>query len=102
MQHNGGMKSSILPQVRVEPDLRAGLEAVLRKGETLSEFVVASVRSAVEYRREQTEFLARGEAAWREYRRNGVAYPAAQVVSDMRDLLEAKRKKLKSKSSPKR
>ena len=48
------MKSSVIPQVRVEPELRAELEALLQEGETLSEFVEASVRSAVAFRRVQT------------------------------------------------
>ena len=47
----------------VEPELRAELEAVLHQGETLSEFVEASVRSAVEIRRVQTRFHQRGQAA---------------------------------------
>jgi hypothetical protein len=38
------MKTAILPQVRVEPQLRADLEAVLREGETLSDFLEASHR----------------------------------------------------------
>ena len=50
------MKSAVIPQVRVEPELRAELEAVLHQGETLSEFVEASVRKAVEFRRVQTRF----------------------------------------------
>ena len=49
------MKTAILPQVRVEPQLRADLESVLREGETLSEFVETTVRSAVEHRRVQKE-----------------------------------------------
>lgn len=57
------MKSAVIPQVRVEPELRAELEAVLRPGETLSQFVEASVRSAVEIRRVQTRFHERGQAA---------------------------------------
>lgn len=60
------MKTSILPQVRVDPELRANLETVLRPGETLSSFIEDTVRSAVEYRRAQSEFEARGEAAWQD------------------------------------
>lgn len=48
------MKSAVIPQVRVEPELRAELEAVLQEGETLSEFVETAVRNAVEFRRVQT------------------------------------------------
>ena len=40
------MKTATIPSVRVEPDFRAEVEAVLADGETLSEFVEASVRVA--------------------------------------------------------
>ena len=50
--------------VRVEPALRAELEAGLQQGETLSGFVEASVRKAVEFRRVPTRFHERGHAAW--------------------------------------
>jgi hypothetical protein len=33
------MKTAVIPQVRVEPKLRADLDAVLLPGETLTEFV---------------------------------------------------------------
>ncbi len=91
------MKTSIIPQVRIEPELRSDLESVLRKGETLSEFVETTVRNAVEYRRMQTEFHARGEAAWQEYRHGGESAPAGQVVQELHDMLEAKRKKLQAR-----
>ena len=57
------MKSAVIPQVRVEPELRAELEAVLRQGETLTDFVEASVRNAIAFRRVQTAFHARAQAA---------------------------------------
>jgi hypothetical protein len=53
------MKTAVVPQVRVEPKLRADVDSVLDEGETLSEFVEATVRSAVEFRRMQMEFQAR-------------------------------------------
>lgn len=37
------MKSAGIPQVRVEPELRAELESLLKQGETLSEFVETRV-----------------------------------------------------------
>jgi len=40
------MKSAVIPQIRVEPELRAELEAVLKQGETLTDFVEATVRNA--------------------------------------------------------
>ncbi|MBK1615312.1 hypothetical protein CKO44_17770 [Rubrivivax gelatinosus] len=94
------MKSAILPQVRVEPQLRSDLESVLREGETLSEFVEATVRSAVEYRLVQNEFLARADAAWAEYRRTGVSYPAEEVHAELQAKLDARRAQLRGKLRP--
>ena len=54
------MKTAAIPSVRVEPELRAEVESLLREGETLSEFVEASVQAAVLRRRHQAEFVARG------------------------------------------
>ena len=88
------MKTGALPQVRVEPELRAELESVLRQGETLSEFVKTSVRNAVEYRRVQNEFHARGDASWAEYQRTGVSYSTDEVVAELRGMVEARRQQL--------
>ena len=52
------MKTAVIRQIRVEPALRADLDAVLLPGETLTDFVEASVRAAVEFRRVQTDFAA--------------------------------------------
>jgi len=99
MRYKRDMKTAIIPQVRVEPELRSDLESVLRDGETLSEFVEATVRSAVVYRRMQTEFHARGEAAWQQYQRTGTSIPAEQVVQELRDMMEAKRKQLGARTT---
>ena len=89
------MKSAVIPQVRVEPELRAQLEAVLGKDETLTEFVEDAVRRAVERRRVQAAFYARGEAAWQEYLRTGVATPAKHVLAELQSRLDARRKQLR-------
>ncbi|MFG6431980.1 YlcI/YnfO family protein [Roseateles sp. LYH14W] len=91
------MKTAILPQVRVEPQLRADLEAVLREGETLSDFLEATVRKAVDYRRMQAEFDARADAAWLRYQQTGAGVPAEEVVAEMRVRLEARRSELQGK-----
>ena len=88
------MKSAVIPQVRVEPELRAELEAVLKGGETLSEFVESSVRSAVAFRRVQTLFHARGQAAWDHYQDTGESLSGAEVLANLQAKLDAKRKQL--------
>ena len=88
------MKTAFLPQVRVEPSLRGELEAVLHEGKTLSEFVEASVRNAVAFRRVQTSFHERGQAAWEDYQQTGASVLAADVVTKLQIRLDAKRKLL--------
>jgi hypothetical protein len=88
------MKSAVIPQVRVEPQLRAELEASLREGETLSEFVEAAVRDAAARRRTQAEFIARGLASRDEARRSGVYYTLEQVDARLGDLLDKARERL--------
>jgi hypothetical protein len=88
------MKSAIIPQVRVEPALRDELEAVLNQGETLSEFVEASVRNAVAFRRVQSQFLERGQAAWEDYQSTGRSVPAVDMVAKLQARLDARRKQL--------
>jgi hypothetical protein len=94
------MKTAILPQVRVEPQLRADLEAVLREGETLSDFLEATVRHAVEYRRMQAEFDSRADAAWARFQHTGAGVPAQEVTAEMRARLEARRLELQGKHRP--
>lgn len=89
------MKSAVIPQVRVEPELRAELESVLREGETLSEFVEASVRNAVAFRRVQTRFHERGQAAWERYQAGGESLSADEVLGKLQAKLDAKRKQLR-------
>lgn len=88
------MRSAVLPQVRVEPELRAELEAALRPGETLSGFVEASVRVALEYRGVQDEFHARGDAAWRVYQRAGVSHAAEELMAELRTMTAVRRRQL--------
>lgn len=94
------MKTAILPQVRVEPQLRADLEAVLHEGETLSDFLEATVRQAVDYRRMQTEFDARADVAWTRFEQTGSGVPAGELVAEMRMRLENRRRELQDKSRP--
>ncbi|CAD5374862.1 conserved hypothetical protein [Rubrivivax sp. A210] len=88
------MKSAVIPQVRVEPELRAELEDVLRPGETLTAFVEASVRNAIAFRRVQASFHARAQAASEAYHRTGVSVPVETVLERLQSRLDAKRSKL--------
>lgn len=85
------MKTATIPSVRVEPEFRAEVEAVLADGETLSEFVEASVRASVERRRVQTEFIARGLQSRDEALRTGDYVDADIVIDGLQRKLDAAR-----------
>lgn len=86
------MKTAVIPQVRVGPELRAEIDAVLQEGETLSGFVEASVSSAVEFRRGQARFHERGRSAWEHYQSTCVSVSADEVLAKLQAKLDAKRK----------
>lgn len=91
------MKTATIPSVRVEPEFRAEVEAVLADGETLTEFVEASVRAGVERRRVQGEFVARGLCARDEARRTGDYVEADVVLNGLQRKLNAARVRLATK-----
>jgi len=88
------MKTATIPSVRVEPEFRAEVEAVLTEGETLSEFVEASVRASVERRRVHAEFIARGLRSRDEARRTGEYVDADVVLEGLQRKLDAVRVRL--------
>jgi Arc/MetJ-type ribon-helix-helix transcriptional regulator len=88
------MNTAVVTQVRVEPELRAELDAVLTEDETLSDFVETAVRRAVEHRRVQTAFHARGQAAFEHHQRTGIAQNAKDVFDSLQAKLDARRKQV--------
>ena len=91
------MKTATIPSIRVEPDFRAKVEAVLSEGETLSQFVEASVRASVERRRTQAEFIARGLRSRDEAHRTGDYVDADVVIDGLQRKLDAARARLAKK-----
>jgi hypothetical protein len=92
------MKTSTIPVVRVEPELREQLEQVLREGESLSAFVEASVRETVRQRLDQAEFIKRGLTSLVAARDTGSYVPAQVVV----DKLQVRLDKARSNSARRR
>ena len=83
------MKSSSFPSLRVEPELREAAESVLRDGETLTNLIETSVREAIQRRRVQEEFIARG---LRSREDKDICYSAESVHSELQRRLDARRK----------
>lgn len=91
LQYTCRMKTATIPSVRVEPEFRAEVESVLGEGESISEFVEASVRASVERRRAQAEFIARGLRSRDEARRTGEYVDADAVMAALQRKLDAAR-----------
>lgn len=94
LRYSRFMKTATIPSVRVEPEFRAEVESVLAEGESLSEFVEASVRASVARRRVQAEFIARGLRSRDDARRTGRYVDADDVVAGLQRKLDAARARL--------
>ena len=88
LRYDDIMKTATLPSIRVEQAFRDELEASLKKGETISEFIESAVRGTLQRRSGQAEFVARGMASLEEARRTGVTYPAEAVIRKLEEKLE--------------
>ena len=82
------MKTASLPSLRVDPQLRAAAESVLKEGESLSSLMEDSLRRQIDYRKTQAEFIARGLAGLAEAERTGVFYTTDDIKELMRKKLE--------------
>ena len=58
-------RSATLPPIRVTSETKASLEAVLREGESLTQFIENAVRQEAEFRAEQKAAVARAKKALR-------------------------------------
>ncbi len=58
-------RSATLPPIRVAPETKASLEAVLRDGESLTQFIENAVCREAEFRAEQNAAIARARKALR-------------------------------------
>lgn len=86
------MRSSTFPPIRVEPEVRAEVEAVLREGESLTQFIEEAVVAAAAWRRVQAEFVTRGEAAIARWKQEGGGHSVDEVMAELQTRLdEAKR-----------
>ena len=85
------MRSATFPPIRVEPEVRAAVESVLREGESLTQFIEEAVVAAAARRRIQTDFVDRGQAAIERWKRVGGGHTADEVLADLdRRLSDAK------------
>lgn len=85
-------KTSTIPPLRVNEEVRAAAEAALMEGETLSGFVLEAIQFNIQRRTMQQEFVARGLAARDEARRTGIYISADEVLAGLDKTLARSRK----------
>lgn len=77
------MKTAIIPSLQIDQELRQAAEDNLADGETLAGFIEQSIREAVERRRHQREFIARGLASREDARSSGNYSSADNVIAKL-------------------
>jgi predicted transcriptional regulator len=92
------MKNATLPSLRVDSEVRAAAESVLREGETLSSFVLEAVRLNIERREAQQAFIARGLRAREEAAATGNYVSPESMLSRLDATLARARKKKTSRA----
>lgn len=88
------MKTSTLPPVRVDEAFRATAESVLYEGESLTSFIEATVRRAVEHRRIQAAFEARARESLEHYKRTGISSSVDGAFDKLEAKVRARRKQV--------
>lgn len=58
-------RSATLPPIRVAPETKSSVEAVLREGESMTQFIESAVRREAAFRTEQNAAAARAKKALR-------------------------------------
>lgn len=77
------MKSSTIPPIRVEPSFRQEIEASLVPGETMATLVEQAVRTELNRRNSQAEFVRRGIASITRSEKDGDWIPAETVLAKL-------------------
>jgi hypothetical protein len=76
-------RSATLPPIRVAPETKARLEAVLREGESLTQFIENAVCREAEFRAEQNAAVARAKKALRSADRGAGLLTAEDFLAGM-------------------
>jgi hypothetical protein len=82
------MRSATFPPIRVEPEVRAEVEAVLHEGESLAQFIEEAVVAAAAWRGAQAEFVLRGENAIARWKQEGGGQSVDEAMMQLQERLD--------------
>ena len=89
-------RSATLPPIRVAPETKASLEAVLRKGESLTQFIEQAVCREAEFRAEQNAAVARARKALRAANKGAGLVPADGFLAGMQQRAETAQERIRA------
>lgn len=87
------MKTATIPPIRVETAFRQEIEQSLGAGETMAALVENAVRTEVNRRRDQSEFVRRGLASIARSEADGDWIPAEIVIAKLEAKVAAARER---------
>jgi hypothetical protein len=93
---NGMSRSATLPPIRVTPETKASVEAALREGESLTQFIENAVCQEAEFRAQQSAAVARAKKALRLADKGVGLIGVDDLLSAMRQRAEAAQRRIRA------
>ena len=88
-------RSATSPPIRVAPETKASLEAPLRDGESLTQFIENAVRREAEFRAEQNAAVARAKNALRAAEKGVGVMTAEEFLAGMQQRAKAAQRRIR-------
>jgi hypothetical protein len=95
-------RSATLPPIRVAPETKASLEAVLREGESLTQFIENAVCREAEFRAEQNAAVARAKKALRSADKGVGVVTAGDFLAGMQQRAKAAQQRIREAAAAKK
>lgn len=88
-------RSATLPPIRVAPETKASVEAVLREGESMTQFIENAVCREAKYRAEQNAAVTRAKKALRSADKGMGLLTAEGFLAGMEQRAEAAQRRIR-------
>lgn len=88
-------RSATLPPIRIAPETKASIEAVLREGESLTQFIENAVCREAEFRADQNAAVARAKKALRSADKGVGLMTAEDFLAGMEQRAEAAQQRIR-------
>ncbi|MFT7773921.1 YlcI/YnfO family protein [Roseateles sp.] len=95
-------RTATLPPIRIAPETKASLEAVLREGESLTQFIEKAVCREAEYRAEQSAAVARAKKALRSVDKGTGLMTAEDFLAGMEQRAKAAQSRIRAAAAAKK